>query len=202
MGYFKEDVDPLVLRAFSDFLLQLGRMGLAVEDADFRGVDEALQEFYPIRRAEATAFHMRWLQTCPELYGEDVRRLLELGKEVPAIDYVAAQNSRPSLIDKFVSSMKGFDAMAVPCTSTTAPVIGQETVTVSERTIDVYTALNRLTLPFNVAGFPALSIPIGQVGGLPVGAQLVARPFEESTLLALGDAYEKEIGPYPVPKGR
>jgi aspartyl-tRNA(Asn)/glutamyl-tRNA(Gln) amidotransferase subunit A len=65
--------------------------------------------------------------------------------------------------------------------------------------MDVYVALNRLTLPFNVVGFPAISIPAGLAAGLPVGIQLVAKPFEEAGLLRFADAFEGKYGPYPDP---
>jgi len=198
-GRWQEGVDPQVMKSFMNFIEGLKNVGCTVEDATC-DLDDTSKAFYPIRRAEATAFHVPWLESFPELYGADVRRLLELGKGVPAVDYVRAQNARPALIENFVSAMKEFDAIAVPCTTVPAPKIGLDSVTISGKEIEVYSALNRLTLPFNVLGLPALSIPAAPTGGLPIGAQLVGRPFDESTLLRLGNAYEEEFGPYPSPK--
>ncbi len=197
--YFHDSVDPSVEEKFEGFAERLGQIGCAVEEADFDGVDEVYDRWLPIRRAEATAFHLRWLERSGDLYGEDVRTSLELGKQVSAVEYVNAQNARPPLIERFASSMKEFDAMAVPSTSVTASLVGQTTVSVGGRDVDVYSALNRLTLPFNVVGFPAMSIPVGLADGLPVGAQLVARPFEESQLFKIADAFEAKYGPYPSP---
>ena len=65
--------------------------------------------------------------------------------------------------------------------------------------VDVYTALTRLTLPFNVVGFPVISIPIGVARGLPVGAQIVARPFEEGPLLRMASLCEELLGERQLP---
>lgn len=52
------------------------------------------------------------------------------------------------------------------------------------------------TVPVNIAGLPALSIPCGKAEGLPVGMQLIGKAFDEKTLLALGAAYERAYGAY------
>ncbi len=197
--YFHDLVDPSVDEKFSAFLDRTKQMGCSVQDADLDGVEEAYDLWLPIRRAEATAFHVRWLESSPGLYGEDVRRSLELGRQVSAVDYVNAQNARPPLMERFASSMKDVDIMAVPATSVTAPRIGQSSVTIRRKDVDIYSALNKLTLPFNVVGFPALSVPAGLADGLPVGVQLIAKPFEEALLLRIADAFEGRFGPYPGP---
>ena len=165
------------------------------------GWDEASENWVPIRRAEATAFHLKWLDSVPELYGEDVRTLMEKGRDIRAVDYVNAVNSRPSLMQRFATSMASLDLIAVPTTCATAPKVGETVTKVGGKEIETYIALNSLTLPFNMVGFPAISVPAGHAQGLPVGVQLVARPFEESRLLRTVHAYEKQFGPFPRPAG-
>jgi len=65
---------------------------------------------------------------------------------------------------------------------------------------DLPPTLTRLTLPFNLVGFPALSLPVGLVDGLPAGVQLVARPFEEPILLSFSNGYEEKYGMFPHPR--
>lgn len=196
--YFHDPIDPSVEEVFRGFIRRLESAGCKVGEADFDGISEIYACWLPVRRAEATAFHLRWLESCPSLYGDDVRKSLELGRQVTAVEYVNAQNSRPLLTERFASSMKDFDAMAVPTTPITAPLLGQTSAEVGGNRLEVYAALNRLTLPFNVVGFPAVTIPAGVSNGLPVGVQLVARPFEESTLLRLANWLEERTGPYPA----
>ncbi|HEY8415063.1 MAG TPA: amidase family protein, partial [Thermaerobacter sp.] len=59
-------------------------------------------------------------------------------------------------------------------------------------------AMIRLTAPFNVTGQPALSVPVGVgASGLPLGMQIVGRPFDEATVIRVGAAYERARGPLP-----
>jgi len=197
--YFHDPIDPSVEEVFDKFIGRVQSMGCIVKEAEFGGIIEVYDAWLPIRRAEATAFHLKWLERAPGLYGDDVRKSLELGKQVTAVEYVNAQNARPILMERFATSMRDCDMMAVPTTSIPAPMIGQTSAEVGGKEIDVYTALNRLTLPFNVVGFPTITIPAGSAEGLPAGVQLVARPFEEASLLRFADSYEREYGPYPDP---
>jgi aspartyl-tRNA(Asn)/glutamyl-tRNA(Gln) amidotransferase subunit A len=196
---FQDMVDTSIEENFRVFVAELREMGCTVSEVEVDGLGETYERWLPIRRAEATAFHLRWLQSTPELYGEDVRRLLELGRDVLAVDYVNAVNSRPSFMERFSASMKDVDVLALPCTCIPAPHIGDSSVKVNGADQPVYSALNRLTLPFNYVGFPAMSIPSGLVAGVPVGVQLVGKLFDEETLLRLASAYEERFGPFPVP---
>jgi aspartyl-tRNA(Asn)/glutamyl-tRNA(Gln) amidotransferase subunit A len=196
--HFHEDVDSGVEEVFSRFLDKLSRVGCAIKNVELEGLEKANDCWHTIRYAEATAFHLRWLDSIPEAYGEDVRASLELGRKIPAIEYVNAQNLRPALMHGFSASMNDLDVLAVPCTSITAPRIGQATVEVRGRKVDVRSSLINFTLPFNVVGFPAVSLPVGLSNGLPVGVQLVAGPFEEAKLLRVAGALE-ELAPLPDP---
>ncbi len=199
--YFFEALDPAIEENVEAFLLRLRQMGCQVSEANLDGIGEVYERWVPIRRAEATAFHLRWLQQTPELYGDDVRRLLEQGKDVQAVDYVSAVNARPAYMERFAASMKDFDVLALPCTAIPAPDIGRSNVSLKGKEVPVYSALNRLTLPFNYVGFPAVSVPSGLAEGTPLGVQLVGKLFDEATLLRLVSAYEGRYGPYPRAPG-
>jgi aspartyl-tRNA(Asn)/glutamyl-tRNA(Gln) amidotransferase subunit A len=197
--YFFDTLEPAVEANVEAFLSRLRQMGCQVTEAHVDGVSDMYEKWVPIRRAEATAFHIRWLQQTPELYGEDVRMLLEQGKDIRAVDYIGAVNARPSYMESLAASMKDFDVLALPCTQISAPEIGRPTVSLKGKDVPVYSALNRLTLPLNYVGFPAVSVPSGIVGGTPLGVQLVGKLFDEATLLRVVNAYEKWFGPYPGP---
>jgi len=197
--YFHDGIDPLVEENFQRFASNLGDMGCTIGEADLGPVQEVYDKWLVIRRAEATAFHQRWLDTVPELYGADVRKLLELGKDILAVDYVNAINSRPSVIERFSQAMDKFDFLIAPTTSIPAPKIGQNATTIHGKEISVYSALNRLTLPFNYVGFPVVTIPSGLVNGLPLGVQVIGKLFEETAVLRLARAYEERFGPFPLP---
>ncbi len=196
--YFHDILDEGVEDNFQRFVSRLNECGFSVSDVELDGIEEIYDRWLPVRRAEATAFHLKWLDTSPELYGADVRRLLELGRDVKAVDYVNSLNARPSYIERFLASMKDVDMVAAPTTCVPAPMIGQTKVRAGGAVVEVYHALNRLTLPFNYVGLPAVSVPSGTVKGLPVGVQLVGKLFEESALLRAASVYEETFGPYPV----
>jgi aspartyl-tRNA(Asn)/glutamyl-tRNA(Gln) amidotransferase subunit A len=198
-NYLRDMIDPRVEENFGRFISRLEEMGCKAHEMELDGIDEIYDRWLLIRRAEATAFHLRWLESSPELYGEDVRRLLELGKDLRAVDYVNAVNARPSSMEEFTSSMKGLDFIALPTTCIPAPQMGQARVSIKGKEVGTYSALNRLTLPFNYLGCPALSIPSGFIGGLPVGVQMVGKLFDEAGVLRLALAYEEKFGPFPVP---
>ena len=197
----QDSVDPSIEANFQAFVARLRALGCAVTEVELDGLSEIYERWLPIRRAEATAFHLRWLRSSPELYGEDVRRLLELGMDVTAVDYVNAVNARPSYMERFSAVMANLDALAMPTTAVPSPDIGQQEVKINGVQYPVYSALNRLTLPFNYVGFPALSVPSGLIGGVPVGVQLIGKLFDEMTLLGLSCAYEERYGLFPMPEG-
>jgi len=198
-GYFLEGLEAGVDTEFRAFLSRLTQIGCSVQPMEISAMAAVQDIFYPIRRAEASAFHEKWLSTEANLYGDDVRRTLELGARIPATQYINAQNSRPALREAFLGSMAPFDVLAAPTSMITAPSIGQSSIELNGKEADVQSTLVRLTLPFNVVGFPAVSLPVGLSAGLPVGAQLVARPFDEALLLRLANAYEERFGNFPDP---
>ena len=198
-AFFQDHLQPGVEANFETFLSRLKEMGCAVGEAEADFLDSCYEMWLPIRRAEATAFHLKWLQSSPNMYGDDVRRLLEEGREVKATDYVGAVNARPSFMEKFTEVMDDFDFLVLPCTCAPAPPLGSPSVTIGGKEVDVRSALIRHSIPFNYIGCPVASVPSGLVDGLPVGVQLVGRLFDEAGLLRLVRSYEERFGIFPSP---
>jgi aspartyl-tRNA(Asn)/glutamyl-tRNA(Gln) amidotransferase subunit A len=91
--------------------------------------------------------------------------------------------------------MKGLHGLVVPTTGIAAPLLDQKMVDINGKSLEVYQVLSGLTTVFDVTGLPVLNVPAGLVDGkLPVGAQLVGRPFEEGSILSIGDIYEEFHG--------
>ena len=197
--YFLDDIDPQVAEVFSKFLDRMSKGIVSISDVVVREIEKVYEVWAAVRRSEATAFHEQWLSTIPEKYGEDVRKGLEKGREITAVQYIKAQNSRPDVTENLLEAMKGVDFLVAPTTPVVAPKIGEERVGLNGKSVDVYTTLTRLTLPFNVVGFPVISIPIGFARGLPVGAQIIARPFEEGSLLRMASLCEELLGERQLP---
>ncbi len=183
--YFFEQVDADVLAALEAAADVLRSEGAQVRDVDIPEIGLAGQAFAPIISAEAAAYHARWLREWPGDYGADVRMRLEQGDLYSATHYVNALRLRRRVVDGFLGALDGVDVLLAPTMPVTAPLHPGPKVQTPN-------PLTRFTFPVNVAGLPALTVPCGFDGdGLPIGAQLIGRPFDEATVLRAGRAYER-----------
>ncbi|MBV8934871.1 MAG: amidase, partial [Alphaproteobacteria bacterium] len=110
---------------------------------------------------------------------------LMLGAFVTGVDYVQAVRRRRELRAELQAAMKGLDAVL----TATQPAEAAKIDAVPKW--DLFGPPN-FTMPFNVAGYPAISVCSGfGEGGLPLAIQLAGKPFQEPTLLRIADAFEK-----------
>jgi len=140
--------------------------------------------------AEASALMEPYLAR-REQFGADVLALLEQGRFLPATDYVNAQRLRRIKQQEFRAVFKQVDLLLTPTTPTAAPRIGQTTLEIDGHLEDVRLASTRLVRGINALGLPALSMPCGlDRQGLPLGMQIIGRPFEEALILRVAAALE------------
>ena len=144
--------------------------------------------------AEGGAVHRDTLRSHPEKYGEETRAFLGLAERVSAHAYLQAQRLRAALADSFARVFQGTDLLLTPTLPITAPRLDQRQVDGADGAMDVRAALTLFTRAFNLTGLPALSMPCGFADGLPIGLQIVGRPFDEATLLGAAHAYEHAAG--------
>jgi aspartyl-tRNA(Asn)/glutamyl-tRNA(Gln) amidotransferase subunit A len=147
-----------------------------------------------IMQAEASAQHAQWMRERSQEYSSAVRVRLEAGYAIPAVQYLEALRLRSLWIERFVSTTLA-DADLYLCPAIAVPIPTREETSarggpeMPKRLADV----TRLTRWVNYLGAPALVLPCGfDSRGLPIGLQLVARPFAESALLAAGHRYQRE----------
>lgn len=186
------DVETAVRRAVD----ALADQGAQVREVQVPYADAMLAAEYAILLPEASDYHAQSLRAGPELYGEDVRTLLEVGELVLATDYVKALRVRTLVQRGWADMFADLDVLVAPATPVTAPAAGDAEVTYDDgSTEDVTIALVRLALPGNLTGLPVLSLPVGHDrAGLPIGLQVVGRPFDEATVLRVGHACEAAAG--------
>src|SRR5262249_60008017 len=90
-NYFFDDIQPAVGAALNDAVRKLERLGAVIVPITIPGIDGIIDSWLPIALAEAAAYHQRSLRAKAELYGEDVRILLETGELTLATTYINAQ---------------------------------------------------------------------------------------------------------------
>jgi aspartyl-tRNA(Asn)/glutamyl-tRNA(Gln) amidotransferase subunit A len=134
---------------------------------------------------ERAAAYEEWARTRLGDFSERVQRRLMLGALVSGVDYLQAVRRRRELRAELKTAMAGLDIVLTAAAPSEAPKIDS---------VPVWDLFERpsFTIPFNVSGYPAISICSGYGdGGLPVAMQLVAKPFEELALFRVADAFEK-----------
>ncbi len=181
--------DVMVATQVNAALTVLGELGCLVtasERPSAHDLEAANAAGLIISRCEAAAFH-RALGADRSLYWEEVGDQLDAADDVRAIDYIDAQRQRAELVQALLSLFDDFDVLAMP----TAPVVAPPVADFADHLL----LLSRNAIPWSLVGFPAVSVPCGRPGSLPVGLQLVARPWREDVLVALGTALAEALQP-------
>lgn len=141
--------------------------------------------FAALQRAEAYAVHAQRMEEHPELFDQEVRARLELSAQVRGWEYVRAVQTRLTLQRRMAELFEHYDLLVMPTLPVTAPLLGQREVDINGKSIPVRDALLSLTSAWNVTGLPAISLPAGQVDGLPVGLQVIAPAQQDAWLLSV-----------------
>jgi len=187
-NFYFDTVAPEVKAAVLSAAHRAEELGARVIPVQVPDVEALNRAGLVILLSEAAAVHQAHRQRRGD-FGSDVLALLDQGSLIPAADYVNAQRLRKLLLTEFHSLFRGIDCLLTPTTPITAPRIGQTEITLDGVKHDTRMLTTRLVRGFNVLGFPALSIPYGLSSeGLPIGLQIIGRPFEEDLLLMLGEA--------------
>jgi aspartyl-tRNA(Asn)/glutamyl-tRNA(Gln) amidotransferase subunit A len=189
--HFHEDevpASPFVRAGIDHLVAVLAAEGACIQDVTLPPLLDFHDCGWVILMAEAAAVHEAALQTRFRDYGEILRERLALAHLVSARDYVQAQRRRRALCAAVARVMEGVDLLVTTGQAAEAPPIEAVGTWAS-------IASPGLTIPFNVTGQPVLSVCTGfGAGGLPTGAQIVARPFEDALALRAGFAFERATG--------
>lgn len=207
--YFGEGVQAGVKEAVLAAIGVLQDSGAEVEECSLPHTEYALSAYYIIAPAEASSNLARYdgvryglrsraaetmrdmfFKTRKEGFGSEVKRRIMLGTYALSAGYydayyLKAQKVRTLIKRDFVEAFKDFDALVAPTSPTPAFRIGEK---VDDPLMMYYSDI--LTIPVNLAGLPALSVPCGFQDGLPIGLQLIGKPFDEGTLFRIAHSFE------------
>ena len=210
-SFLGEHIDASVRACFDGLVESLKREGATITEIDLPHARHGLAAYYIIANAEASANLARfdgiryghrsarakslddvYMQTREEGFGREVKRRVLLGTYVLSAGYYdayyrRAQQVRTLIIRDFASAYEKCDVVLLPTAPTPAFKLGEKT----EDPILMY--LNDIfTIPVNLAGLPGISVPCGlSPAGLPIGAQLIGRAFDETTLLRAAAGIER-----------
>jgi aspartyl-tRNA(Asn)/glutamyl-tRNA(Gln) amidotransferase subunit A len=173
-------------------------LGHDVEEA-FLGLDDPWWIEQTIWETGMAALHADRLDEVRDALDPGLVAVIEAGRQRSGVDVARAYQARVGWVDRLRQQLEGYDLLICPTLPCTAfPAGDDHPGTVAGRPV-TYLGWTTLTYPFNLSGGAALTVPCGQVDGLPVGLQIVGRRFADELVLRLGAAYEASAGPFPVP---
>ncbi|MBV9850102.1 MAG: Asp-tRNA(Asn)/Glu-tRNA(Gln) amidotransferase subunit GatA, partial [Armatimonadetes bacterium] len=208
--FFAQGVEPAIAEAVRAAIDQLVSMGATAEELSMPHAEYALPTYYILAPAEASSNLARYdgvryghrtaratshidlfEKTREEGFGAEVKQRIMIGTYALSAGYydafyLKAQQVRTLIRRDFDRAFEKYDALIAPTAPTVAFRIGERSDDpLAMKLSDV------LTIPANMAGLPAISLPCGSSNGLPIGLQLMAPAFAEETLFRLAYAYEQ-----------
>jgi len=209
--YFGEGVDPAVAASVHTAVSKLEELGATTVPCSIPSMKYALAAYYVTCTCEASSnlarfdgvrygpapdtkksWHDAYQEVRREGFGTEVRRRIMLGTFALSSGYYGkyyakAQIARENVRNDFARLFKEVDVIAGPTMPTVAFKLGEKSDPLSMYLADI------LTVPANLAGIPAISVPCGIAGGMPVGLQIMGRPFEDETVIDVAYAYEQAV---------
>jgi aspartyl-tRNA(Asn)/glutamyl-tRNA(Gln) amidotransferase subunit A len=206
--YFVKGIDNEVKKAVESAIEKAERGGAKIEKISLPHTQYALAAYYLIATSEASSNLARYdgvryglaekgnslldvyLKTRAKGLGDEVKRRIMLGTYALSAGYydafyLKAQKVRTLIKEDFNKAFKKVDLILAPVSPTTAFKIGER---ISDP-LSMYLA-DIFTVSVNLAGIPAISVPIGEANGLPVGLQIIGKPFKENVIFRLAKIYK------------
>ena len=216
--YFGAGLQPEVDQALQEAIARLKDLGAEVAEVSLPHTRYAIAAYYIIAPAEASANLARYdgvkyghrdphasdlwdvyLRTREVGFGAEVKRRIMLGTYALSSGYydayyLKAQKVRTLIKRDFDQAFERFDALVSPVAPSVAFRLGEKT----DDPLAMYLS-DVFTVTVNAAGLPGLSVPCGLADGLPVGMQILGKPFDEENVLRVAYAFEQSFGRLPKP---
>lgn len=141
--------------------------------------------------AEGGNHYLPALRQMPEQFEPNSRERLLAGAMMPGAWYVQAQRFRRHFQQQVLPLFDRFDVLIAPATPCSAITIGQQTLSIQGESLPAKASMGMLTQPISFLGWPVCTVPLATRNGLPIGLQLIARPFNEEAVLRAAWALEQ-----------
>lgn len=216
--YFIDGINPQVKKIMEESLEKFKELGAEIVEISLPHTKYAVPTYYVIAPAEASSNLARfdgvrygyrsedvknindlYVNSRSEGFGDEVKRRIMIGTYVLSAGFYdayfrKAQKVRAKIKDDFDKAFENVDVIFTPVSPTTAFRLDDKKSPIELYLEDIF------TISANLAGIPGLSIPAGKVEGLPVGIQLLGKPFGEGELIKAGSAFEKARGEWELPE--
>ncbi len=178
------EIEPIVRKAIA----RLGELGAQVREVSLPHIQKVPLALGNIVRTEQAAAHEQLLKTRAHLYGGSMADRLRAAALRPAVTYIQAQRVRALIMAGFRAALAQVDVIVTPST----PILPYKLAEQPAGGAGQGAAIARFTMPLNLAGLPAISVPCGfSAGGLPVGLQIIGPAFGERLVFHVAHAYEQ-----------
>lgn len=176
---------PAIAAAVREAAAALERLGAVVEEIELPGRAEAFDVTGELVLAEAAWVHRDRLEQTPEIFGPDVATRLRRGAAVTGPRYGWGRQQQRAWRRRVLQALEGRDLLLAPGCGIPAPRIADSDP------LEMTARLTQTISMWVLSRTPVIAVPVGFYEGLPVGMQLIAKPFEEATLLAAAHAYQQ-----------
>jgi len=189
--YYYDPVTLEVAHQLDESLATFRALGATVTNVKVPDIDLINTLMHVLMSVEAATVHRKWLETRRDDYSLQVRSRIEPGLFYPATRYLEALSLRASIAREFVeTAMKDVDVLHLPAIPIPVPTIEESTT--GPDVMRVIGTAGHCARGINYLGLPAIGVPAGfDNKGLPIGFQLVGRPFAEAALLRAADAFQR-----------
>lgn len=192
-NYYNQQLDPEAAAAAQAAATTLQGLGAELVEVTIPLAEHIIPTEWAIMMPEAAAYHQDHLRDSPEKFTDEVRTLLETGAAELATDYVNALRLRTLIQAAWKEMFSDIDVLLAPTLVGPATLRSDPFITWPDGSVEAATAAYvRYSAPANVTGLPSLSVPAGFTAeGLPLGVQILGKPFAEPEILQVGYALEQ-----------
>jgi aspartyl-tRNA(Asn)/glutamyl-tRNA(Gln) amidotransferase subunit A len=193
INYYTERLDPAAADAAKKASATLHGLGAELVEVTIPMAEHIIPTEWAIMMPEAAAYHQNYLCESPEKFTDEVRTFLEAGSAELATDYINALRLRALIQAAWKEMFSSIDVLLAPTLVAAATLRSDPFVRWLDGTVEDATgAYVRYSAPANVTGLPSLSVPASFTSdGLPLGVQIIGKPFAEPEILLVGRALEQ-----------
>jgi aspartyl-tRNA(Asn)/glutamyl-tRNA(Gln) amidotransferase subunit A len=207
---YNKNADKKIIEHFDKIITMLKSKGAIVDVVDLKELEYSISVYYIVATSEASSNLSRfdgarygsrtdaegltemYQKTRDDGFGIEVKRRIMMGTFNLSSAYYDAYFSKASKVRKIIEKkmdeiLKDYDSFILPTVPVLPPKLNEKLTPLDYYMMDLF------TIPANLAGLPAISVPAGKIDNLPFGFQFVGKRFEDEKMLAIANSFEKEI---------